>query len=93
LRPDGLYAIEDMQKWDAIAMLLELEPTFRVVDLRSVKSRYDDVLMVWTNLVDQSQPAAVSQSLQAQRLVDGIVVDPAISTAAESAGRVGDKGR
>ncbi len=69
LRPGGLYVIEDMQNWDAIALLLEIEPTFSVIDRRRVKNRYDDVLMVWRCLGKQSEPVAVSEFLKAQSIL------------------------
>ena len=47
LATGGIYVVEDVQSDEAVAMLKAVEPAFETIDLRSVKGRYDDVLMVW----------------------------------------------
>ena len=48
LRVGGIYIVEDVQSLDTEGHLLKnLDPSAEVIDLRHVKNRYDDVLMIY----------------------------------------------
>lgn len=47
LAPGGVYVIEDVASDEYVKAMTTLVPEFEVVDLRSVKGRYDDVLLIW----------------------------------------------
>jgi hypothetical protein len=50
LSKNGIYVIEDIQNLEAEKQaLLELHPSAEIIDLRNVKDRYDDVLVVYRN--------------------------------------------
>jgi 23S rRNA U2552 (ribose-2'-O)-methylase RlmE/FtsJ len=49
LKKGGLYVIEDIQDIDAtITFFKNLDPSFDLYDLRTVKGRYDDVIIQFT---------------------------------------------
>jgi hypothetical protein len=47
LANDGIYVIEDLQNNDAVSTINRLVAGFDIIDLRHVKNRYDDVLMIY----------------------------------------------
>ena len=49
LNTDGLYVIEDVQTELEAQYLNKLIPSSEIVDLRKIKNRYDDLLVVYKN--------------------------------------------
>lgn len=47
VRPGGLYIIEDILSLEALTSLTGLHPNCEVIDLRNVKGRFDDMLLVY----------------------------------------------
>ena len=48
VKPGGLYIVEDIQNAESdIPYLSEIIQPTRVLDLRKVKGRYDDILLIW----------------------------------------------
>jgi len=53
LTEGGIYVIEDLQSSDSVSTIDHLVGGFETVDLRHIKNRYDDVLMIYRRQSDR----------------------------------------